>query len=465
MNPLVDPLVDQIIQRVGNRRGYDGLKQAARTSRWCERPIQLSCDSLSARSKQSLSKTGTPKSSDFEGLYFKSCGTRRRNLCEPCSKIYQGDARQIILAGLLGGKGVSEQVATHPAIFATLTAPSFGPVHRANKTNGNIESCHGATKRRCPHGKLMSCPVGHESSDEIVGAPLCDKCYDYRGAVIWNAASTKLWQRTTIYLRRQLAKLMGLSIKELSKLVRLSYVKVIEYQRRGVVHVHVVIRVDDAGNQSLPPKVDIDSTKVGLALRMALNQVQIKIDLGDTLQIVTWGKELDIREIDADSTAKVANYIAKYATKSASDSGSLDHRFRSAQAIKASSAPKHLRKMAQTAWELGEDPNFKELNLAMWAHDLGHRGHFLTKSKQFSITFSDLHQTRQQWRKEERIETNEPIDEAFHGEHCWHFIAQGWPFRVDKFLVSQERLDREEAKKLFKEHLEFELGFKGVPNG
>ena len=34
--------------------------------------------------------------------------------------------------------------------------------------------------------------------------------------------------------------------KALRELVRVAYVKVAEYQRRGLVHVHVVVRVDRA---------------------------------------------------------------------------------------------------------------------------------------------------------------------------------------------------------------------------
>jgi hypothetical protein len=36
------------------------------------------------------------------------------------------DTYQLIKAGLVGGKGVPTTVAGHPAVFATLTAPSFG---------------------------------------------------------------------------------------------------------------------------------------------------------------------------------------------------------------------------------------------------------------------------------------------------------------------------------------------------
>jgi hypothetical protein len=63
------------------------------------------------------------------GLLRIPCGNRREDICPPCSEVYKGDARQIIRSGLTGGKGIPESVATHPCVFATLTAPGFGPVH------------------------------------------------------------------------------------------------------------------------------------------------------------------------------------------------------------------------------------------------------------------------------------------------------------------------------------------------
>ena len=43
-----------------------------------------------------------------------------------------------------------------------------------------------------------------------------------------------------------LARHVGLTQKRLGELVRVAYVKVAEYQRRGLVHLHVVARLDRA---------------------------------------------------------------------------------------------------------------------------------------------------------------------------------------------------------------------------
>jgi hypothetical protein len=78
----------------------------------------------------------------------------------------------------------------------------------------------------------------HAPDDPCLGEPLCTACFDYEGAVAWNNVLGELWRRTTIYLPRQLAALLGVTQKRLHELVRVSYVKVAEYQTRGLVHVH-----------------------------------------------------------------------------------------------------------------------------------------------------------------------------------------------------------------------------------
>ena len=63
------------------------------------------------------------------GVLHVACGNRRESVCPACSAVYKRDARQLVRAGLTGGKGVPETIAEHPAAFTTLTAPGFGPVH------------------------------------------------------------------------------------------------------------------------------------------------------------------------------------------------------------------------------------------------------------------------------------------------------------------------------------------------
>ena len=83
---------------------------------------------------------------------------------------------------------------------------------------------------------------------------MCPDCYDYTGAVLFNATAPELWRRFTITLRRSLARQAGLTNKALAAQVRISFAKVAEYQRRGVVHFHAIIRLDGpAGPATAPP--------------------------------------------------------------------------------------------------------------------------------------------------------------------------------------------------------------------
>lgn len=241
---LSQPLVEQIVTRAND--GFEDLVRSTKGARYCRRAILLASTPPDPERLAQFSDSGAPSSLDFDGVNFKACGTRRRTLCEPRSRVYQADARSLIRAEVFGGKTVPETVQEHPVVFATLTAPSFGSVHRASKANQDLGPCHPAKDGTCPHGHKLGCWARHDQDDEIVGGPLCEECYDLAGAVIWNAASTWLWRRTTIYLRRALAKIVGMTTAELSQQVRISYVKVIEYQRRGLIHLHVVIRLDDA---------------------------------------------------------------------------------------------------------------------------------------------------------------------------------------------------------------------------
>ena len=82
---------------------------------------------------------------------------------------------------------------------------------------------------------------------------MCPDCYDYEAAVLFNAYAGDLWRRFTTYLPRYLARLAGVTGKELRAVVRIRYVKVAEYQARGVVHFHGVIRLDAPGEDYQPP--------------------------------------------------------------------------------------------------------------------------------------------------------------------------------------------------------------------
>jgi hypothetical protein len=93
----------------------------------------------------------------------------------------------------------------------------------------------------------------------------------------------------------------------------------------------------------------------------------------------------------------VANYIAKYATKTISGHGVPSMRIRREADIEQLRCPAHYRAMITAAWHLGctgHDARFRA-----WAHMLGYGGHFLTKSRRYSVTFGQLRTARADHRR------------------------------------------------------------------
>ena len=363
-----------------------------------------------------------------------ACGNRREHVCPACSQVYKNDARQIIRSGLTGGKGTPVTVAAHPCVFITLTAPGFGPVHTTRTgRRGRQLPCRprrDASQRRCPHGRDISCSRTHRPDDPRLGQPLCPDCYDYTGHILFNAYAPELWRRFTIYLPRQMARLTGLTQKALRQQVRVRFVKVAEYQARGVVHYHGVIRLDAPGDDCLPPPASYTAALLTQAIRQAAAAVScdtshllaeaIRRAVSDTNAIIAtdpslgrilrFGTQIDTRVIRSDngglpgtgsalSAQAVANYIAKYATKTISAPGLPDRPVRGPAAIAALRCGHHYKRLISVCWELGKHPDAASLGLNRWTHMLGYRGHFLTKSRRYSVTFGQLRQARITHRK------------------------------------------------------------------
>jgi hypothetical protein len=292
-------------------------------------------------------------------------------------------------------------VAEHPALFVTLTAPGFGLVHtRPLGADGEPQRCR---PRRdaptCPHGVRLSCGRVHDEDDLRLGEPLCSECFDHAGAVVWNNALSELWRRTTIYLPRALARLTEMTQKAFRQLVRVSYVKVAGYQRRGLVHLHVVIRLDRAMPayrvaEIHPPAQRFDVELLEHALRAVVDQVRAPLpdELGG--DSVRWGDELDVRRLDAHERRQVAGYLAKYATKSTELAGGVLHRVAEHQ-LDALHVRDHVRACMRQAFTLAADPALADRRLAATAHQLGYRGHCLTKSRRYSTTFKALREARE----------------------------------------------------------------------
>ncbi|ARF56059.1 replication initiator [Streptomyces gilvosporeus] len=329
------------------------------------------------------------------------CRNRRAIVCAPCSRLHAGDTFHLVRAGLIGGKNVPNDVRGHPRLFVTLTAPSFGPVHRASTAG---ERCR--PRRRaahCDHERPTGCATVHDHSDPLVGQPLCADCYDYVAHVLWHAHAGELWDRFTRAVRRRLAAVAGLPQSQFSDHARLSFAKVAEYQKRAAVHVHAIVRLDGPAGPADPPPAWGAAAQLTAAVQAAARSVVVRTPYSPAVgeYAVRWGRQIDVRSLRARpedgglTDDAVAAYVAKYVTKGASEiAAGADRRLLAWDDIDVVPAPPHVRTLMRTCWRLGGLAEFEPLRLRSWAHTLGFRGHILTKSRVYSTTYAALRTER-----------------------------------------------------------------------
>lgn len=202
----------------------------------------------------------------------RRCWSRNPKVCPGCARIYKQQQFLIMSNGFQTEadfeKG-NEIFAEGNFFFLTFTAPSFGKVHTGNKEGTLVCSC----------GKL------HEPKDTILGAAIDPKFYDYKGQVLWNHASGNLWRTTQHEI---MTKIPG---------AELAVVR--EWQKRGVIHFHAIIRV--------PEKFD------SLKARAILEKSNSVISKG-----FSWGGQIKVDPINLttkDQTISYATKVVAYSTK------------------------------------------------------------------------------------------------------------------------------------------------------
>ena len=174
-----------------------------------------------------------------------------------------------------GGKGIPETVAEHPRLFVTFTAPSFGSVH-ARKAQGRLVlPCHPYRQAaRRPHGLRDGCCTGMtrttlawaSRSARLLrqrGPGAMERWRRSRGAAPPSPSGVP-WAGWSASRRASCASSCGIS-----------YAKVAEFQRRGVIHFHAVIRLDAATTcrcpgRLAPPSQPFTAALLEDALRQAV---------------------------------------------------------------------------------------------------------------------------------------------------------------------------------------------------
>jgi hypothetical protein len=400
----------------------------------CAHPIRLSGETINLA-------TGEVRRANL----LVPCKDRRFTICPPCSYLYKADAFIIVASGIRGGKGVAASVESHTKLFVTLTAPGFGAVH----SGGRAGVCRFRQQRElCPHGVPAWCNKRH-GDDLLLGQPLCTRCFDYRAGVLWNAHVSALWHRTLIDLRRSLAETHRMTERCFNDQVQLNYLKIAEVQRRGLIHVHAVFRLDGPeGPDSPPPPWTTTEMFVGSVKQVIQDTRIIGVD-GLSYQ---WGSQFDIQQLVSASEdgRRVTAYLAKYATKSTDDSFNFARRFHSRRQITSLHGNHHLRLFALTAWDLGRESNLESLKLREHANSLGFRSHLITKSRNFSTTFEKLRRARTEYQS--RQSSLEPIEGTFHYDGRGYDDPSASQL-ADVMFTMQRELKREKSERVRAERL------------
>lgn len=439
----------------------------------------------------------TQRTTDMpDAALYVPCKNRRATVCPSCSEVYRADTFQLVRAGLTGGKSVPTSVTEHPCVFLTLTAPSFGPVHtHAVAKNGRGTPCRPRRDAEtCPHGVRLACDRMHEAEDRLVGSPLCIDCYDYDGHAVWNAWAGELWRRTTIAANRSL-RFLG---KSLGARFRLSYAKVAEYQRRGLVHFHALVRLDGVDEhdktQIIPPHPAVTADYLASVLDDAARSVAFHTPAHPSNEngwLITWGRQIDTRTVrlrarDSDdrgevTTTAVAAYLAKYATKASEAAGIAAARFTHETVWLYADPARHSGRLVRACWQLGQRPCGLSADqaeawhdsygrLRRWAHMLGFGGHFSTKSRRYSTTLGALREARRIWQREQ-TRIHEPAPARSPGEQYRDaaedtvlvindlvYAGLGWHTTADAVLANTAAAKAREHRRIAREELEHLAG-------
>lgn len=431
-------LVSEIVRRVSSG-GYETWWTKVTGAGYCAAPIQLS-----------RTKDGA------ESTVLVRCKNRRQAVCPSCSDLYAGDTWHLVHAGIGGGDDVPESVASHPLVFVTLTAPSFGAVHRA--TDSEQPCRHPEASGACRHGRPTGCASAHDSRDDLVGQALCIDCYHYADQAIFTWHAPELWSRFTLTLRRTLRRHLtehGLDPAS----VKVSFIKVVEMQRRGVPHFHAIIRLDRSNPSdprdclqspsSVVPRTLVDVTREAILA----THLEVFAKGGEEVQL-QFGVQFDVQPLPMDSAhsgdvsgenllaRRVAGYLAKYVTKSVVDFGLSPRRIGPA-AIEHLDITEHVRHLLRSLVQISAEPGHERILESL--HTLGYRGHVTTKSRRYSTTMFALRAKRSQYVQALRHAPESGAGFIPNGDDIgWEYKSHGHAAAGDRLLaISAARRERE----------------------
>jgi len=255
--------------------------------------------------------------------------------------------------------------------------------------------------------------------------------------------------------------------KRLREQVRIAYVKVAEYQRRGLVHVHAVVRMDRAmpayrAGELRPPPARFGVELLEDAIRVTAGEVRAPLPDELGAGAVAWGGELDVRRLDERERREVGGYLAKYATKSTEQAGGVLRPVTEHQ-LQGLPVREHVRRYLREAFSLADDHALAAHRFGACAHAFGYRGHCLTKSHRYSTTFKALRQAREQHLHQQLLaRSNDAAQRALAGavERVASFAVTGIGHltSADAYLAQSAHARAREQRRLAREEGIFSRG-------
>uniref|UniRef100_UPI0035A92A05 replication initiator n=1 Tax=Streptomyces odontomachi TaxID=2944940 RepID=UPI0035A92A05 len=106
-----------------------------------------------------------------------------------------------------------------------------------------------------------------------------------------------------------------------------------------------------------------------------------------------------VRHRDRDGLRRARESQVERVLAEAAVTGTLDRRLKFAAELAQLDITPHAERLIRTAWALGARKDLEHLRLRAWAHMLGFRGHFSTKTRRYATTLGALREARAQWRR------------------------------------------------------------------
>jgi hypothetical protein len=119
--------------------------------------------------------------------------------------------------------------------------------------------------------------------------------------------------------------------------------------------------------------------------------------------------------------------------------------------------------LVRAAWALGARPGLAGLRLRAWAHMLGFRSHWSTKSRRYSTTMTALRRARVQFAKRRRARDGVPLDAWGRAEDdedqaavviaTWSYVGAGYQTQGEVWLALSAAARAREQRQVAREEL------------